>query len=134
MNETVSYGLRELGGNITGNMYSAYTLTNSLPVIIGALACITVLGAVALMPKVLKNVIVGYICLFGLYIGGLVAYATLKTGWENMDSILNAIGFRFLMPIGNAIIDYWSLILITLPVAYGVGLFVNGKLDEREGQ
>jgi hypothetical protein len=54
----------------------------------------------------------------------------LKILFDSLGSISRAMWFEWFTPLGQFLIDYWLLILVSLPVAYFVGVKGDKMLME----
>lgn len=105
-------------GNITANAYTVYNLAESASVMIGILAVFVFFVVLIFLPKHMKRLLMGYCVLVVLGIGLLLLYALLMS-----LPVLVEVGVNSLFkPLGDFIIAYWPYILLSIPVAYLLGL------------
>ena len=99
--------------DLTGSALSATANVNSgldlLPMVVGLLGMGGLLVALIFFPKHLMRIIYGYIGIAVAGVGLLIIYNILKAAPPMVEGV------------GYFILDYWPLILISLPITYYVG-------------
>ena len=119
-------GFGAVAGNVTMNTYSAYNLVGTYDSLIGFSAIIIFLAVLALAPKFIRRLIVGYCVLVGVGLGLIVLYVIGNSAYP----IGRWLWFDVFSWIGRIIIDYGIYILVSIPVAYAAGSIVDKKLFE----
>lgn len=119
-------GFGAVAGNVTMNTYSAYNLVGVYDSLIGFSAMIIFLAVLALAPKFIRRLIVGYYVLVGVGLGLIVVYVIGNSAYP----IGRWLWFDVFSWIGKIVIDYGIYVLISLPLAYLAGGWVDKKLFE----
>jgi len=111
--------------NITANTYSAYNLANGIsPLLVGAVLLLSIIVVLVFSPKLIKRLVIGY---FGV---GAVAL-----GWGLLYGVLMSLnpigrfGVNLLTKLGEFVLEYWLILLVSVPVAYLVGCKLEDSVD-----
>ena len=118
-----------LGGGLTGNAqavitantYDAYNLVNATYPIIAAISILAFLYVLVFMPKKMQTLFIGYITFFltGILIG--ITWVLFKS----TGPVIKAVWIEWLTPLGKLLVEYGVYMLISIPMAYLVGLKVE---------
>jgi hypothetical protein len=119
-------GFGVVSGNGTMNTYPAYNLVAVYDSLIGFLAIIIFLAVLALVPKFIRRLIVGYCVFVSVGLGLIILYVIVNSAYP----IGRWLWFDVFSWVGKVVIDYGIYILISLPLAYLAGGWVDKKLFE----
>ena len=119
-------GFSAAAGNVTINAYSGFNLAASASSIIGLGALLLFISVLACAPKLIRRLLVGYSILVFVGIALLLLYAILMSA----EPVMNWLWFDVFNWIGNILIDYGVYILLSIPLAWLAGGYVDKKIFE----
>ena len=119
-------GFNAVSSNVTMNTYTAFNLVGNFDSLIGFLAIIIFFAVLALAPKFIRRLIVGYCVLVGVGLGLIVLYVIGNSAYP----IGRWLWFDVFSWIGKIVIDYGVYILVSLPIAYLAGGWADKKIFE----
>lgn len=117
-------------GNVTMNIYSAFSMSSALFPIIGFFLSIGLLYILFFQRNFLTKLLVGYLCLVFIGVGLYILYGVLASWQVILDFI-----YGFLFGVGETTVNlFWPFgvfLILSSPLAYWIGnkLLKDAKND-----